>query len=81
MQRAPRSQLKEVLAQGLDRREPGPTIDQDQGSFRVFADGERSLLDIRNALAAEFGPVPLDDVTKFFRDLEKSAAYTVGSTP
>ena len=45
---------------------------------RNFADGERSLLDIRNALAAEFGPVPLDDVTKFFRDLEKSGAYTIG---
>jgi aminopeptidase YwaD len=44
---------------------------------RNFADGERSLLDIRNALAAEFGPVPLDDVTKFFRDLEKNGSYTV----
>jgi hypothetical protein len=44
---------------------------------RNFADGERSLLDIRNALAAEFGPVTLDDVTKFFRDLEKTGAYTI----
>ena len=45
---------------------------------RNFADGERSLLDIRNALTAEFGPVTLDDVTRFFRDLEKSGAYTIG---
>jgi hypothetical protein len=44
---------------------------------RNFADAERSILDIRNALAAEFGPVPLDDVTKFFRDSEKSGAYTI----
>ena len=44
---------------------------------RNFADGERSLLDIRNALTAEFGPVTLDDVTKFFRDLEKTGAYTI----
>ena len=44
---------------------------------RNFADGERSVLDIRNALAAEFGPVPLDDVTRFFRDLEKTGAYTI----
>lgn len=44
---------------------------------RNFADGERSLLDIRNALAAEFGPVPLEDVTKFFRDLEKAGGFTV----
>src|SRR4051812_34079293 len=45
---------------------------------RNFADGQRSLLDIRNALAAEFGPVTLDDVTKFFRDLENSGDYTIG---
>jgi hypothetical protein len=44
---------------------------------RNFADGERSLLDIRNALAAEFGPVTIDAVTRFFRDLEKSGAYTI----
>jgi hypothetical protein len=44
---------------------------------RNFADGERSLLDVRNALAAEFGPVPLDDVTRFFRDPEKTGAYTI----
>jgi hypothetical protein len=36
-----------------------------------------SLLDVRNALAAEFGPVPVDAVTKFFRDLEKTGAYTI----
>jgi hypothetical protein len=44
---------------------------------RNFADGERSLLDVRNAIAAEFGPVSLDDVTRFFRDLEKTGAYTI----
>ena len=44
---------------------------------RNFANGERSILDIRNALAAEFGPVSLDDVTKFFRDAEKAGTYTV----
>ena len=45
---------------------------------RNFADGERSLLDIRNALAAEFGPVTIDDVTRFFRDLEKTGDYAIG---
>jgi hypothetical protein len=44
---------------------------------RNFADGQHSLLEVRNALAAEFGPVSLDDVTRFFRDLEKSGAYTI----
>ena len=46
---------------------------------RNFADGERSILDVRNALAAEFGPVAVDDVTKFFRDLEKTGTYTIAS--
>jgi hypothetical protein len=44
---------------------------------RNFADGRHSLLDIRNALSAEFGPVSLDDVTKFFRDLESSGSYVL----
>ena len=44
---------------------------------RNFADGQHSMLDVRNALAAEFGPVPVDDVTRFFRDLEKAGAYTI----
>jgi hypothetical protein len=44
---------------------------------RNFADGRHSILDIRNALAAEFGPVPLDDVTRFFRDLEASGTYVI----
>lgn len=41
---------------------------------RNSADGQRSLLDIRNGLAAEFGSVPPDDMTKFFRDLERTGA-------
>lgn len=44
---------------------------------RNFADGRHSILDIRNALAAEFGPVALDDVTRFFRDLETAGSYVI----
>jgi aminopeptidase YwaD len=44
---------------------------------RNFANGQRSILDIRNALAAEFGAVPLDDVTRFFRDAEKAGTHTI----
>lgn len=44
---------------------------------RNFADGRHSILDIRNAIAAEFGPVPLADVVKFFRDAEKAGTYTI----
>lgn len=46
---------------------------------RNFADGTRSVLDIRNAIAAEFGPVPVDAVVTFFRDAEKAGTYTVTS--
>ena len=44
---------------------------------RNFADGRHSILDIRNALAAEFGPVALDDVMRFFRDLESGGSYVI----
>lgn len=33
-----------------------------------FADGTRSVLEIRNAISAELGPVPLEDVRAFFDD-------------
>jgi peptidase M28-like protein len=44
---------------------------------RNFADGTRSILDIRNAIAAEFGPVSVDDVVRFFRDSEKAGTFTI----
>lgn len=33
-----------------------------------FADGTRSVLEIRNAISAELGPVPVEDVRAFFED-------------
>jgi hypothetical protein len=44
---------------------------------RNFVDGTRSVLDIRNALAAEFGPVSVDDVVRFFRDAERAGTHTI----
>ncbi|MEW5902116.1 MAG: hypothetical protein AB1715_11690, partial [Acidobacteriota bacterium] len=49
-----------------------------------FADGKRSLLEIRNALAAEFSPVSisLDMVEEYFRALEKAGVVNIeGRTP
>ena len=46
---------------------------------RNFADGARSILEIRNALAAEFGPVAVDDVVRFFRDAEKAGTFTIAA--
>ena len=39
---------------------------------RAFVDGNRSVLDIRNAISAELGPVDIQKVLAFFTDLEKS---------
>jgi hypothetical protein len=44
---------------------------------RNYADGRHSILDVRNAIAAEFGPVKLDDVTRFFRDAEKAGTHVI----
>jgi hypothetical protein len=44
---------------------------------RNFADGVRSILDIRNAISAEFGPVKVDDVVRFFREGEAAGAYMI----
>ena len=44
---------------------------------RNFADGQRSILDIRNAISAEFGPVPVETVVNFFRAGERAGQYTI----
>ena len=43
--------------------------------FRVFANGKRSVLDIRNAVAAEFGPMDVAKVMEFFKTTEKSGEF------
>ncbi len=42
-----------------------------------FADGVRSILDVRNAIAAEFGPVPVENVVNYFRNLERQGTWTI----
>jgi hypothetical protein len=46
---------------------------------RNFADGQRSILDIRNAVAAEFGPVSIDAVVNFSRAAERAGQYTIAA--
>ena len=36
-----------------------------------FADGKRNVQQIRDALSAEYGPIPVDHVVEYLRDLEK----------
>lgn len=40
--------------------------------LRNFIDGKKSILDIRNAASAEYDPLPLLDVEKYFQALEKA---------
>jgi aminopeptidase YwaD len=42
---------------------------------RAFADGKRSVLDIRDAVSAEFEPLETASVLAFFRQLEKSGEF------
>ena len=42
-----------------------------------FADGTRSILDIRNAISAEFGPVPVESVINYFRNLERQGTWVI----
>lgn len=44
---------------------------------RNFADGQHSILDVRNAISAELGPIALDDVTRFFRDAETAGTHVI----
>ena len=47
---------------------------------RNFANGQRSVLDIRDAISAEFGPVDTEKVTAFFRGLEKTGEFQLKTT-
>ena len=42
-----------------------------------FIDGKRSISDIRDAVSAEFGPLPLPSVVDYFDRLAKSGAITI----
>jgi aminopeptidase YwaD len=42
---------------------------------RNFANGKRSILEIRDAISAEFGPVDASKVIAFFRSIEKTGEF------
>ena len=43
-----------------------------------FADGTRSALEIRDAISAELGPIDVEKVAQFFRDLQKTGKWSIG---
>lgn len=56
-----------------------PAYNLGRGEFeaRNFIDNQRSILDIRNALSAEYGPIPLKEIENFVRVLEKAGFVTL----
>ncbi|HEY7700521.1 MAG TPA: hypothetical protein VIE88_18985, partial [Vicinamibacteria bacterium] len=44
-----------------------------------FADGKRNLEEIRNAVAAEYGPALLEEIEEYFRLLERVGVVTLSS--
>ncbi len=65
-----------------------PTMHPGQRQFRLyneearnFADGTRSILEIRDAISAELGPVKVQKVVQFFRDLEALGKWEILSGP
>ncbi len=61
-------ELKDLPAYNLGRAE---------FEARNFIDGQRSILEIRNALAAEYGPIPLKQVENFILVLERTGFVTL----
>jgi len=67
--------------------EVNPTSDDDETEpalaqyyameAKNYADGERSILEIRNAISAEYGPVELEKVMAFFRELEEAGQWVI----
>lgn len=74
---------KEGDMMGLFARFMGPRvrvegIGRNQGmELRYFIDGKRSMLDIRNGVSAEYGPVPLEAVKEYFEKLEEAETITI----
>lgn len=42
-----------------------------------YADGQRSILEIRDAVAAEYTPIPVEEIEKYFRAFEKAGVMAI----
>jgi hypothetical protein len=56
---------------------PSYNLPRAEREVRSFIDGKRSILQIRNAVSAELGPVGLKDVENFLLGLEKMEFVTL----
>jgi hypothetical protein len=42
-----------------------------------YADGKRSILDIRDAVAVEYGPIAIEALELYFRAFEKAGVMNI----
>lgn len=56
---------------------PAYNLGRAEFEARNFIDGQRSIFEIRQALAAEYGPIPLKQVENFILVLEKTGFVTL----
>ena len=64
--------------QGFGRGGPQPAVPGTGAQeARLFADGHRSILDIRDAVSAEFFPIDAAKFIEYFRSLEKSGQFEI----
>ncbi len=69
-------------AAGAPRADPAEASRQQYNTMemRGFADGRRTVLDIRNALSAEYGPQPVAKVLAFFEGVAKTGEFELRET-
>jgi len=74
-------QLREAITQAEKKmRAQGETDLRIMGFVDApayYANGQRSLLEIRDSIAAEFTPLPLDVILHYFRAFEKAGVMTI----
>jgi len=64
---------------GAPRVDPAEASRQQYNAMemRGFADGKRSILEIRNGLSAEYGPQPVGKVVAFFEGMAKTGEFEI----
>jgi len=73
-----RKTLPSPAAPGFPQPSSGETLTGFHAmEARAFADGTRSILEIRHRISAELGPVAVERVIAFFRELEKRGEFEI----
>jgi hypothetical protein len=80
------AQLK-AIQEGLSKAEQAMRSQGDTDLRRMsfpdapasYVDGHRSILDIRDEIAAEYAPVPIETMDLYFRAFEQAGVMTISA--